>query len=136
MTHFENSFFEEFKFTQAQIQAYLASAEKDLVIAFDSNVPEVIFQFSYNALIKLGIISIAKHGYRAHSKTGHHAKILEKLAELLGDDEVAVVGNLMRKTRNIELYSGGSVITDKQAREYLEFCTKITQTVRRHLTDI
>jgi len=136
MTHFENSFFEEFKFTKGQIQSYLNSAEKDLKIASNSNVPEVIFQFSYNALIKLGIISIAKHGYRAHSKTGHHAKILEKLAELLGDDEVAVVGNLMRKTRNIELYSGGSVITDKQAREYLEFCTKITQTVRRHLTDI
>lgn len=136
MIKFENSFFEEFKFTKEQIQTYLASAEKDLKIASDSNVPEVLFQFSYNALIKLGITLIAKYGYRAHSKTGHHTKIIEKLAEILNDNEILVIGNLMRKTRNVELYSGGSVITEKQAKEYLEFCIKITQIVRGHLVNV
>lgn len=136
MTHFDDSYFVKFSFTAKQLTDYLASARKDLSIARDSQVPEVAFQFSYNALIKLGIVLIAKQGYKVHGKTGHHAKIIDKLAELLGDDEVGAVGNLMRKTRNIELYSGGSVITDKQAKEYLEFCTKIAQIVRGHLADI
>ena len=133
MIKFEDSFFEEFEFTKEQIQGYLASTEKDLKIASDSNVPEVIFQFSYNVLIKLGITLIAKYGYRARSKTGHHAKIIEKLAEILGDDDVVAVGNLMRKTRNVDLYSGGSLITEKQAREYLEFCEGIARTVRQRV---
>lgn len=130
MIYFEDSYFIKFRFTAKQLADYLASAEKDLAIAGDSKVPEVIFQFSYNALIKLGIVSIAKQGYRAHSKTGHHAKIIEKLAELLGDEEVTAVGNLMRKTRNVELYSGGGIITAKQAQEYIEFCRDVAARVK------
>ena len=129
MIKFEDSFFEEFEFTKEQIQGYLASTEKDLKIASDSNVPEVIFQFSYNVLIKLGITLIAKHGYRARSKTGHHAKIIEKLADVLNDDKILAIGNLMRKRRNVELYSGGGVITDKQAKEYLEFVKALVQKI-------
>ncbi|HBV33198.1 TPA: hypothetical protein DEB72_01545 [Patescibacteria group bacterium] len=131
MINFDNLSFVKFRFTNQQISDYLASAEKDLAIAGHSTVPEVIFQFSYNALIKLGAVLIAKHGYRAHSKTGHHAKIIEKLSELLGDKEVAAIGNLMRKTRNIDLYSGGGIITEKQAHEYLEFCRRIASKVKR-----
>jgi hypothetical protein len=131
MINFEDSYFTKFKFTSEQLKDYLTAAEKDLTIARDSNVPEVIFQFSYNALLKFGIVMIAKQSYRAHSKIGHHAKIIEKLAELLGDEEVATIGNLMRKTRNVELYSGGSVITEKQVREYLEFCERIANQVKR-----
>ncbi len=130
MTRFEDSYFVKFRFTPQQLTNYLASAEKDLAIAGGSKVPEVVFQFSYNALIKLGIVLIAKQGYRAHSKTGHHTKIIQKLAEFLGDEEVAAVGDLMRKTRNVELYSGGSVITGKQAREYLEFCERVADQVK------
>lgn len=130
MINFEDSYFTKFKFTSEQLKDYLTAAEKDLTIARDSNVPEVIFQFSYNALLKFGIVTMAKQGYRAHSKIGHHAKIIEKLAELLKDPEIAAVGNLMRKTRNVELYSGGSVITEKQAREYLEFCERIANQVK------
>jgi len=129
MTRFEDSYFVKFSFTAKQLADYLASAQKDLSIARDSKVSEVVFQFSYNALIKLGIVSIAKQGYKVHGKIGHHAKIIEKLAELLGDEEVGAVGNLMRKTRNIELYSGGSVITDKQAKEYLEFVKALAQKI-------
>ncbi|MFA4818688.1 MAG: hypothetical protein WC621_02505 [Patescibacteria group bacterium] len=133
MIRFEDSYFVKFSFTAKQLTDYLASAQKDLSIAHGSQVPEVVFQFSYNALIKLGIVLVAKQGYKVHGKTGHHAKIIEKLAELLGDEEVGAVGNLMRKTRNIELYSGGSVITEKQAREYLEFCSKAAKTARSRL---
>ena len=133
MIRFEDSYFLRFRFTPQQRADYFSSAEKDLAIARGSNVPEVVFQFSYNALIKLGIALIAKHGYRVHSKTGHHAKIIEKLAELLGDEEVAAVGNVMRKTRNVELYSGGSIITAKQAQEYFEFCKDVAGQVKRLL---
>jgi len=131
MISFEDLYFTKFKFTSEQLKDYLTAAEKDLIIARDSNVPEVIFQFSYNALLKFGIVMIAKQGYRAHSKIGHHTKIIEKLAELLNDQEIATVGNLMRKTRNIEMYNGGSVITEKQAREYLEFCKRIANQLKR-----
>lgn len=130
MINFEDSYFTKFKFTSEQLKDYLATADKDLAIARDSKVSEVVFQFSYNALLKFGIVMIAKQGYRAHSKIGHHAKIIEKLAELLKNPEIAAIGNLMRKTRNVELYSGGSVITEKQAREYFEFCERIANQIK------
>ncbi len=43
MIRFEDSYFVKFRFTPQQIADYFASVEKDLSIARDSKVPEVIF---------------------------------------------------------------------------------------------
>ncbi|MCG2701251.1 MAG: hypothetical protein V1825_03625 [Candidatus Falkowbacteria bacterium] len=121
MIKFENNHFKKFDFNDEQIKKYLNSAGKDLNIAKQSYVEEVKFQFAYNALIKLGIALIACYGYRVSSRQGHHIKVIEKISEILKNENVLIYGNQMRKTRNTELYDGGIMITEKQADDYCNF---------------
>ena len=119
MSGFIDEYFQKTAFSKAQIAQFIASAERDLKIAEDSAVPEVVFKFSYDSLIKTGLTLIAKKGYRVRSKPGHHIKLIEKIAEILQDGDVAVWANKMRQDRNIDLYSGGTEIGEKESAEYL-----------------
>ncbi|MBI5701396.1 hypothetical protein HZC34_06105 [Candidatus Saganbacteria bacterium] len=123
MIHFDGEYFQKIKFDANQIERLLQSAKRDLSIAVESIIPEVIFKFSYDALVKAGIFLIAKQGYKVKSRIGHHIKILEKMDEILGDEDIIVFGNKMRQERNIDLYSGGSEISEKDCFEYLAFVT-------------
>lgn len=126
MIKFETKYFREFKYSKKGVKKYLKSAYKDLHIAKKAEIEDVIFQFSYNALIKLGISLLAIHGLKANSRMGHHIKIIEKMSEILGDEDVDLLGNKMRKIRNTELYDGGdSLVSRKQANEYLKFIEKL-----------
>jgi len=113
------------KFTDSQIKRCFKVAKRDLDIAKDSDVPEVIFKFSYDALIKLGIALIADQGYKVRSAVGHHVKILEKMSQILQNKDVAIVGNKMREDRNFDFYNGGILISQKDSQEYLKFVGKI-----------
>ena len=121
MINFESQHFQKLTFQQKQIDQFLLSARHDLKIAEESDVPDVIFKFGYDALIKLGIMLIAKKGYKVRSTAGHHIKILEKLSQLLKDEDIVVLGNKMRQERNVNLYEGGIFVGEKDSFEYLEF---------------
>jgi len=125
MTDFEDRYFQKLQFTAEQISQYFDSAERDLEIAANTDVPEVRFKFAYDALIKIGIALIAKHGYKVRSQPGHHVKVLEKLSEITNDENVEILGNKMRQDRNKDFYQGGTIITDKGTREYLDFVRTI-----------
>ncbi|HUS50283.1 MAG TPA: hypothetical protein VMZ91_08955, partial [Candidatus Paceibacterota bacterium] len=118
-------YFKKFNFSKKQVQKYLDSALKDIKIAEESKIAEVKFQFAYNSLIKLGIALVACRGYKVSSRMGHHTKILEKMSKILGDKNILMYGNEMRKTRNKELYDGGVIITNKQTEEYFDFILKV-----------
>ena len=121
MINFENQFFQKLQFTKEQIEQFLKSALHDLKIAEGSDIPDVVFKFSYDALIKLGITLIAKKGYKIRSSTGHHVKILEKLSQILKEEDILVLGNKMRQERNFNLYDGGFLVGEKDSLEYLSF---------------
>lgn len=121
MINFESQHFQKLTFQEQQINQFLLSARHDLKIAEESDVPDVIFKFGYDALIKLGIALIAKKGYKVRSTAGHHVKILEKLSQLLKDEDIVVLGNKMRQERNVNLYDGGIFVGEKDSLEYLEF---------------
>jgi len=121
MSHFEADYFQKLKFTPEKIAQFMASAERDIAIAADSGVPEVTFKFAYDALIKIGIALIAKRGYKVRSRVGHHVKIIEKMAEILNDPDVIVLGNKMRQDRNIDLYEGGGYVSEKDSQASLAF---------------
>lgn len=130
MIHFENEYFQEIRFNNNQIKQYFNAARRDLEIAQKSDIPEVIFKFTYDALIKLGITLIAKHGYKVRSIQGHHIKILEKMSQILQNEDIAVSGNKMRQNRNSDFYDGGALITQKDSREYLEFVGEVFKKAR------
>ena|SRR3989338_64957 len=121
MINFETQYFQKLAFKEQQIEQFLKSALHDLKIAESTDIPDVVFKFSYDALIKLGIMLIAKKGYKVRSATGHHVKILEKLSQLLNDEDILVLGNKMRQERNVNLYDGGFFVGEKDSLEYLKF---------------
>ncbi|MCK4553450.1 hypothetical protein KAU19_00615 [Candidatus Parcubacteria bacterium] len=83
---------------------YYNSAIRDLKIALASNVPEVIFKFCYDSLIKLAIVVCARNNLRVKSRQGHHIELLKKLSEILGNEDINIIGNEMRSKRNFDLY--------------------------------
>ncbi len=129
MINFEQQHFQKLAFEKEQLKQFSNSALRDLEIAEGATIPDVIFKFSYDALIKSGIFLIAKKGYKVRSTTGHHVKILEELSRLLDDEDVLVLGNKMRQERNFNLYDGGFSVGEKDSREYLSFVKDVFKKV-------
>jgi hypothetical protein len=126
MINFETKYFVKFDFSDKQIGQYLSNALKDLEIAQENKRPEVKFNYSYTALIKGGIALIAKIGnVKSRSIPGHHIKIIEKMSEILQDENINEVGNSMRMKRNRDLYSGGVFISDKESEDFYFFIEKV-----------
>ncbi|MCX5750859.1 MAG: hypothetical protein NT099_04215 [Candidatus Saganbacteria bacterium] len=133
MTTFENEYFQKTFFNSSDIEGFIKSANKDLKIAGNSDIPEVVFKFSYDALIKIGITLVAQKGMKVRSKMGHHIKILQKLSQLLEDEDVEIFGDKMRQARNLDLYSGGAEISDKDSKEYLAFVQEVFKKAKKKL---
>ncbi len=117
--------FEKFKFSQKQVNNYFRSAARDFKIASVSEIPEVIFKFSYDALIKVAIAVCAKNNLRVKARQGHHIELLQKIAEFLKDTDIDAIGNRMRKKRNTDLYDGGILISKKEAEGYRDWLKEI-----------
>ena len=125
MINVESQYFQKLAFKEEQIEQFLKSALHDLKIAEESDIPDVVFKFSYDALVKLGIALIAQKGYKIRSTAGHHVKILEKLSQILKEEDILVLGNKMRQERNFNLYDGGFFVGEKDSREYLDFVKSV-----------
>lgn len=122
MIRFEKDFFRRIKFSPEEIERYLLNARRDLEIAQRDKFAEVKFTYAYQSVIKSGIALIAAVGsVKIRSVPGHHVKIIEKMSEVLGDDEILVFANQMRMKRNVDLYSGGTLISKTDAQAYIEF---------------
>lgn len=117
--------FENFKFTQRQIENYFKAAVRDLGIACRTDIPEVIFKFSYDGLLKLVIAICAHNGLRVKSRKGHHIELIKKLSILLNNPDIKTIGDGMRSKRNFDLYGGGILISRKEANEYFEWIKNI-----------
>ena len=130
---FSSNFFQKRRFTEKEISRYLKSAVRDFEIASKNKEPEVVFSFSYFALIKIGIILIASCGYRVKSRMGHHMRILEKMSEILDDEDAGVIGDKMRSKRNSDLYERGVLITQKESKYYLDFIERLIYRTEKYL---
>lgn len=118
---FDNKFFAAQKFTAVELENIRKSIKRNLELAGPGEEAEVVFHFTYMALLKIGIYLIAKEGYRVKSQPGHHVKIIELLSKLSGSEEVLSIGDKMRKDRNIDLYGSGLLIEGTEAKEYFDF---------------
>ncbi len=125
--------FEKQKFTERQIRKYFNSALRDFKIAISSEVPEVIFKFCYDSLLKIAITVCAKNDLRVKSRVGHHIKLLQKLSDYLDNENIFIMGNEMRKKRNFDLYSGGTLISEKEALDYKNRLKKIAAQAEDYL---
>ena len=134
MSKDDPGYFRKFKFSHEQIIRYMDNALRDLKIAHDVAVPEVRFTYGYQALIKAGIVLLAKTDHvRVRSVPGHHIKILTRMNEILKDPDVLTIGNVMRMKRNTDFYGGGEDITEKEAQDYLRFIKKTVEAIQKRL---
>lgn len=124
---FDPRFFEKMPFTEDQVRKNLDNSVKDLGIARRVDIPDVKFNYAYTALIKAGIALLSRYKIRVRSVPGHQVKVIAKLAQILEDDSVGIMGDLMRSKRNRDLYAGGIEVTEKECREYLEFVEKAVE---------
>ncbi len=121
----DKNFFIKQKFSLVEIEKYKKSAKRNLEIAKSSKEPEVIFHFAYMSLIKMGIYCLAKDGYRVKSQPGHYQKIIEYLSQTLKSEDIIIIGDKMRRDRNLDLYSADIVYSEAEIKEYLEFIENI-----------
>ena len=128
---FENRYFIKFTFTNDQIKKNLKNALKDLAIAKKDKILDVKFNYTYTALIKAGIALLSYYQMKVKSAPGHHIKIIEKIALILKDDAVADIGNIMRSKRNLDFYSGGIEVTEKECKHYLKLVEDVLTRVKK-----
>jgi len=121
----DKNFFSKQAFTAVELEKLRKSAEKYLAISKKNHEPEVKFHFTYMALIKIGIYLIAKEGYRVKSRPGHHQMIIEGLSDILNNEDVILIGDKMRRSRNMDFYSADGMITETEAHKDFEFVEKI-----------
>lgn len=127
--NYEDRFFVRFNFSDRQIEKNLASAIKDLEIAKKVDILDVKFNYAYSALIKGGIALLSHSQLKVKSIPGHQAKIIENLAQILKDDSIESLGNMMRQKRNLDFYSGGVEVTEKECEEYINFTESVLKRV-------
>lgn len=126
----DKNFFSTQAFAAAELRKLLSSAAKYLEISRKNSEPEVKFHFTYMALIKIGIYLIARERYRVKSRPGHHQMIIGELGELLKNEDVVLIGDKMRRSRNMDLYSADGMITETEADKDFEFVEKIYKSLK------
>ncbi|MEK7173246.1 MAG: hypothetical protein AAB723_02085 [Patescibacteria group bacterium] len=125
--------FEKFSFSAKQIENYYKSALRDFGIASRSDIEEVAFRFCYDSLLKLAMAICAANGLRVKSQQGHHWELIQKLADYLQDKDIELLLNEMRGKRNWDLYGGGVLISEKEAKEYILFAKNIFKKADEYL---
>ncbi len=85
-----------------------------------------------NGLRKGGLALLSHSQLKVKSITGNQAKIIENLARILNDDSIESLGNMMRQKRNLDFYSGGAEVTEKECEEYINF----TESVLKRLEEL
>lgn len=131
MIKFDDRYFSDFIFTKEQVKRNFENAMKDLKIARQDKIPDVKFTYSYDALIKGGIVLASLHNKKIKSVPGHHVKLIEMMAGILDDETVGIMGNAMRSKRNTDFYSGGVEVTEKEAQDYLKYVDAIAGKIKK-----
>lgn len=117
--------FEKFNFTKQQIEKYWDKAVRDFRLAGSAEEIEVIFVFTYEAMLKIAITVCAHNDLRVKARRGHHIELIDKMAEILKDEKIKQIGNEIRMKRNLGLYSGGDTVSRKEADFYCKFVKQV-----------
>ena len=64
---------------------------------------------------------------------GYHIKILEKMSDILGNPDILTYGNAMRMKRNLDLYEGGTIVSESEVKAYIKFVGEILNNVNKRI---
>lgn len=101
---------------KADAAKLLAAARRNLrETAIPGLSPETRFDLAYKAVMQCGLLALMANGYRpSTNEPGHHATIIQTLPLTIGlENERMIVLDKMRRTRNVNDYSGDTVVTGR-----------------------
>ena len=55
------------------------------------------------------------------------------LSKLLNNENINLIGNMMRSKRNLDMYSGGIEVSEKECQEYLELVKETIKAVEKKI---
>lgn len=99
--------------------------------------PETRFDLAYKAVMQCGLLALMANGYRpSTNEPGHHTTIIQTLPLTIGlDNELMIVLDKMRRTRNVNDYSGDTVSEEETAaciRSAQSLLAGVTDWLKRH----
>lgn len=103
--------------SKVDVAKLLAAARRNLKeTSIPGLSPETRFDLAYKAVMQCGLLALMANGYRpSTNEPGHHATIIQTLPLTIGlDNDRMIVLDKMRRTRNVNDYSG-DVVTEEQA---------------------
>lgn len=99
--------------------------------------PETRFDLAYKAVMQCGLLALMANGCRpSTNEPGHHATIVQTLPLTIGlDNARMVVLDKMRRTRNVNDYSGDTVSEEEAAaciRSAESLLTSVTEWLKQN----
>lgn len=90
--------------------------------------PETRLEQAYHAILGCALIGLRANDLRTTNRPGHHVVALESLEETLGlPIERIDYFQALRNLRNKDLYTGGTHVSESQAREAVEEAARIIE---------
>ncbi len=106
-----------------EIKGHLEGAHKKLKAAYKiaDDDEESSYELTYEAMLKVSLALILRHGKRPRSQPGHHIAIIEMAGCLLGENSADLIRAFdeMRRNRNSFLYGGDFFASDHEVKEAL-----------------
>lgn len=95
---------------------------------------ETRFDLAYKAVMQCGLVALMANGCRpSTNEPGHHATIIQTLPLTIGlDSDRMIVLDKMRRTRNVNDYSG-DIVTEEQAAACIRSAESLLNTVANWL---
>ena len=126
---------ERVEVTDREIAELLAVARRDIRVASAMTTTDLdwAFAIAYNAILQLSIAYMNSLGYRPRGE-GNHYHTFRFMAEALPDDS-AMIRRLqkLRKKRNATIYETPGLVSEKEARDVIDFAGRYYEEIRSKL---
>lgn len=117
---------EPVKVTPREIGELLAVARRDIRVAQAMTTTDLdwAFAIAYNAILQLSIAYMNSQGFRPRGE-GSHYNTFRFMAEAL-PEEGATIKRLqkLRKKRNMTVYEATGLVSEKEARDVIDFAQR------------
>jgi uncharacterized protein (UPF0332 family) len=130
-----NGWLTEHETTRDEMAAFLSLADRDIHDAKTRDLStDWEFNIAYNAALHVALAALAAIGYRPARGSSHHYYAIQSLAFTLGTPaETVRMLDRFRKKRNTAEYDQVGAVSEKEAREMLEWAEMLRKEARAWL---
>ncbi len=129
-----NGWLTEHRTSPKEIASLLAVADRDLSDCRTSGLSsDWQLNIAYNAALQTATAALVASGYRA-VREAHHYRVIQSLAHTIqADTELIALFDQFRKKRNISGYDHSGMVSDQEAKEMVNFASRLRQEVEEWL---